>query len=88
MGSVKDYFSSLGQGISSLLKGMQVTGKEFITPKITENIPKTATRSKCLSVSAPSSLLNTTRTDATNASPAVCVNAVAPTAPYTLPQRW
>lgn len=40
MGSVKDYFSSLGQGISSLLKGMQVTGKEFITPKITEKYPE------------------------------------------------
>lgn len=40
MGSVKDYFSSLGQGIASLLKGMQVTGKEFITPKITEKYPE------------------------------------------------
>ncbi len=40
MGSVKDYFSSLGAGISSLLKGMQVTGKEFITPKITEKYPE------------------------------------------------
>ena len=36
MGSVKDYFSSLGSGIMSLIKGMQVTGKEFVTPKITE----------------------------------------------------
>lgn len=40
MGSVKDYFSSLGHGISSLVKGMQVTGKEFITPKITEKYPE------------------------------------------------
>lgn len=40
MGSVKDYFSSLGLGIVSLLKGMQVTGKEFITPKITEKYPE------------------------------------------------
>ncbi|MDE6277199.1 MAG: NADH-quinone oxidoreductase subunit I [Muribaculaceae bacterium] len=40
MGSVKDYFSSLGSGIASLLKGMQVTGKEFITPKITECYPE------------------------------------------------
>lgn len=40
MGSVKDYFSSLGTGIASLLKGMQVTGKEFITPKITEKYPE------------------------------------------------
>ncbi len=40
MGSVKDYFSSLGAGVVSLLKGMQVTGKEFITPKITERYPE------------------------------------------------
>ena len=40
MGSVKDYFSSLGTGIASLLKGMQVTGKEFVTPKITEKYPE------------------------------------------------
>ncbi|MDE6629193.1 MAG: 4Fe-4S binding protein, partial [Muribaculaceae bacterium] len=40
MGSVKDYFSSLGKGISSLVKGMEVTGKEFVTPKITERYPE------------------------------------------------
>lgn len=40
MGSVKEYFSSLGSGIASLVKGMQVTGKEFITPKITERYPE------------------------------------------------
>lgn len=39
MGSVKDYFSNLGTGIMSLLKGLQVTGKEFVTPKITECYP-------------------------------------------------
>ncbi len=32
MGSVSEYFSSLGSGILSLLKGMKVTGKEFGTP--------------------------------------------------------
>jgi NADH-quinone oxidoreductase subunit I len=40
MGSVKEYFSSLGSGVVSLIKGMQVTGKEFITPKITELYPE------------------------------------------------
>ena len=40
MGSVREYFSSLGTGIASLLKGMKVTGKEFITPKITECYPE------------------------------------------------
>lgn len=40
MGSVKEYFSSLGSGLVSLVKGMQVTGKEFLTPKITEKYPE------------------------------------------------
>ncbi len=40
MSSVKEYFTSLGTGIASLLKGMKVTGKEFITPKITERYPE------------------------------------------------
>lgn len=40
MGSVKDYFSSLGSGIASLLTGLKVTGKEFVTPKITERYPE------------------------------------------------
>lgn len=40
MGSVKEYFKSLGSGVASLIQGMQVTGKEFITPKITERYPE------------------------------------------------
>jgi NADH-quinone oxidoreductase subunit I len=40
MGSVKDYFSSLGSGFLSLVKGMAVTGKEYVTPKITEKYPE------------------------------------------------
>ena len=40
MGSVKEYFTSLGSGIASLIKGMQETGKEFVTPKITERYPE------------------------------------------------
>lgn len=39
MGSVKEYFSNLGHGIGTLIKGMAVTGKEFVTPKITEEYP-------------------------------------------------
>ncbi len=30
----------MGKGIVSLIKGMEVTGKEFITPKITERYPE------------------------------------------------
>lgn len=40
MSSVKEYFSSLGSGIASLVKGLTVTGKEFVTPKITERYPE------------------------------------------------
>lgn len=40
MGSVKEYFSSLGKGVASLVKGLGVTGKEFVTPKITEKYPE------------------------------------------------
>lgn len=40
MGSVKDYFKGFGQGLSSLVKGMEVTGKEFLTKKVTEQYPE------------------------------------------------
>lgn len=40
MGSVKDYFKGLGSGIVSLVKGLQVTGSELVTPKITEYYPE------------------------------------------------
>lgn len=39
MSSVKEYFSGMGKGIVSLLKGMEVTGKEFVTKKVTEEYP-------------------------------------------------
>lgn len=40
MGNVKEYFSSLGSGIKSLVSGMQVTAKELVTPKVTECYPE------------------------------------------------
>ncbi len=40
MSSIKEYFSSVGKGIASLAKGMAVTGKELVTPKITEQYPE------------------------------------------------
>ncbi|MDE6716774.1 MAG: 4Fe-4S binding protein [Muribaculaceae bacterium] len=40
MGSIKEYFSSVGNGVKSLLTGMGVTGKELVTPKITEQYPE------------------------------------------------
>lgn len=38
--SIKDYFSSLFEGIVSLVKGLEVTGKELVTPKVTEQYPE------------------------------------------------
>lgn len=38
--SIKEYFASLFKGFFSLLKGMQVTGKELVTPKITHQYPE------------------------------------------------
>lgn len=40
MSSIKEYFSSVGNGIKSLVQGMSVTGKELVTPKITECYPE------------------------------------------------
>ncbi|MDE6237702.1 MAG: 4Fe-4S binding protein [Muribaculaceae bacterium] len=40
MGNIKEYFSSVGSGVKSLLTGMGVTGKELVTPKITEQYPE------------------------------------------------
>lgn len=38
--SIKEYFSSLFKAIVSLVKGLEVTGKELVTPKVTEQYPE------------------------------------------------
>lgn len=38
--SIKEYFSSLFKGAYSLIKGMEVTGKELVTKKVTEQYPE------------------------------------------------
>lgn len=40
MSSIKEYFKGVGEGIKSLVTGMQVTGKELVTPKVTECYPE------------------------------------------------
>ena len=40
MSSVKEYFKGIGQGLKSLATGMAVTGKELVTPKVTEQYPE------------------------------------------------
>lgn len=38
--NIKEYFATLFTGIHSLIKGMEVTGKELVTPKVTEQYPE------------------------------------------------
>lgn len=38
--NVKEYFVGLFKGMHSLIKGMEVTGKELLTPKVTEQYPE------------------------------------------------
>ena len=38
--SIKEYFVSIFKGFYSLIKGMEVTGKELVTPKVTEQYPE------------------------------------------------
>ena len=38
--SIKEYFGSIFTGVHSLIKGMQVTGRELVTPKVTEQYPE------------------------------------------------
>ena len=40
MGSIKEYFTEAAKGLKSLVDGMVVTGKELVTPKITEQYPE------------------------------------------------
>ena len=40
MSNIIDYFKEVGSGIKSLVTGMGVTGKEFVTPKVTEQYPE------------------------------------------------
>lgn len=40
MSSIKEYFSGVANGLKSLVTGMAVTGKEFVTPKVTEQYPE------------------------------------------------
>ena len=40
MSSIKEYFSEIGTGLKSLVDGMAVTGKELLTPKVTECYPE------------------------------------------------
>lgn len=38
--SIKEYFSSIFKGLYSLVRGMEVTGKELVAPKVTEQYPE------------------------------------------------
>ena len=38
--NIKEYFVSIFKGFYSLIKGMEVTGMELVTPKVTEQYPE------------------------------------------------
>ena len=38
--NIKEYFVSIFKGFHSLIKGMEVTGVELVTPKVTEQYPE------------------------------------------------
>ena len=40
MSSIKEYFQGFGKGLKSLVQGMEVTGKELVTKKVTECYPE------------------------------------------------
>lgn len=40
MSSIKEYFKGVGEGLKSLIVGMEVTGKELVTKKVTECYPE------------------------------------------------
>ena len=85
MGSVKEYFSSLGTGIASLVKGLTVTGKEFVTPKITECYPENRDQGVA---AVPNCILCTTKTAPTAASAAAHAKERAPTAQSQSSLKW
>lgn len=40
MSNIIEYFKGVGKGLKSLVQGMEVTGKELVTPKVTECYPE------------------------------------------------
>lgn len=40
MSAIREYFSDLFRGIKSLLRGLSVTGKELLKPKVTQQYPE------------------------------------------------
>ena len=88
MGSVKDYFSSLGAGLASLVKGMQITGKEFITPKITEKYPEHRDTVKVPSVSVRFWNSNMMRKEITNVSHVEYVSVIVLMAQLASQVKW
>lgn len=88
MGSVKDYFSSLGSGIASLIKGMGVTGKEFLTSKVSEQYPD---KRDTIAYAAPRFVQNfslyTSQTDETAVRRVAHASEIVQTAQYQLQLR-
>ena len=78
--NIKEYFVSIFKGFYSLIKGMEVTGKELVTPKV----PSFTSRNDSVQRSSSSMM----RTVTTSASLAAAVSAIAPTRPSASPNAW
>lgn len=51
---MSNYIKGLIHGVGSLLTGLKVTGREFFTPKVTEQYPETGLRCACSTATAAS----------------------------------
>ena len=81
----RSYIGGLLHGIGTLLTGMKITGREFFTPKVTEQFP--VLHWKSLPVFAGVSSCRQTKTGTINVLPAGFVKWPVPTTPFISPAK-
>lgn len=83
----RSYIGGLLHGIGTLLTGMKITGREFFTPKVTEQYPRTVLHWKSLPVFAGVSSCRQTKTGTINVLPAGFAKWPVPTTPFISPAK-
>lgn len=83
----RSYIGGLLHGIGTLLTGMKITGREFFTPKVTEQYPENRATLKSLPVFAGVSSCRQTKTGTINVLPAGFVKWPVPTTPFISPAK-
>ena len=78
----RSYIGGLLHGIGTLLTGMKITGREFFTPKVTEQYPENRAT---LEISPRS--CRSMKTETINVLPADCARWPVPTTPFISPAR-